>query len=79
MRWGNKPPVISISSGNSLFELIDDPKFVFFIANMSSMLSNPLKDLAGSIGVGKFNYYCDAYNLCLVLENDVWQKKIVNH
>ncbi len=79
MRWGTRPPVISISTGNTLLELIDDPNFAFFIANMSSMLPNPLKDLAGSIGVGKFNYYCEAYNLCLVLENEVWQEKIVNH
>jgi hypothetical protein len=75
MKWGVEPPVITINSGKPLFDMIDDPNFVFFIANMSSMLPNPMKEVAGSIGVGKFNYYCEAYNLCLLLENIVWQKK----
>jgi hypothetical protein len=79
LRWGVTPPIITINSGKSLFEMIDDPNFVFFIANMSSMLPNPLKEVAGSMGVGKFNYYCEAYNLCLLLENIIWQKRILTH
>jgi hypothetical protein len=79
MKWGVEPPLITISSNNSLNDLIDDPNFVFFIANMSSMLPNPMNGFAGSIGVGKFNYYCEAYNVCLLLENIVWQKRISTH
>jgi len=79
MRWGIKPPIFTISTGKSLFDMIDDPNFVFFIANMSSMLPNKWKDLAGTIGVGKFSYYCEAYNTCLLLENMVWQKRIQTH
>ncbi len=79
MRWGVKPPIKTIQSGKSLFELIEDPNFVFFIANMSSMLPNPLKDAAGVIGVGRFNYFCEAYNTCLLLENIVWQKRVSTH
>jgi hypothetical protein len=79
MRWGVEPPMITISSYNSLNVMIDDPNFVFFIANMSSMLPNPLNGFAGSISVGKFNYYCEAYNVCLLLENIVWQKRISTH
>jgi hypothetical protein len=79
MRWGVTPPTITIHSGNSLFDMIDDPNFVFFIANMSSMLPNPFKEVAGTLGVGKFNYYCEAYNVSLLLENIVWQKRILTH
>jgi hypothetical protein len=79
MKWGFEPPIITIRSGKSMIDMIDDPNFVFFIANMSSMLPNPMKNVAGSLGVGKFNYYCEAYNLCLVLENIVWQKRIKIH
>lgn len=79
MRWGIAPPIIHINTGQSIFEMIDDPNFVFFIANMSSILPNPMKDIAGSIGIGKFNYHCEAYNTCLLLENIVWQKRISSH
>jgi hypothetical protein len=79
MRWGVEPPLITISSNFSLNDMIDDPNFVFFIANMSSMLPNPVNEIAGSIGVGKFNYYCEAYNVCLLLENIVLQKRISTH
>lgn len=43
--------------------------FVFFIANMSSMLANPLKSIVGSTSIGSFNYYCPAHNLGLILES----------
>jgi hypothetical protein len=42
--------------------------FVFFIANMASMLPNPLKGPLGKWGIGQFNYYCPAYNIALLLE-----------
>lgn len=79
MMWGLKPPDINIRFDVPLYEIIEDPTFVFFIANIGSMLPNPMKDVAGLIGVGKFSYYCEAYNLCLLLENMVWQKRISTH
>lgn len=42
--------------------------FVFFIANMASMLPNPLKNPISKWGIGQFNYYCPAYNIALLLE-----------
>lgn len=78
MRWGVQPPSIQRSSNQSLFELIEDPGFVFFIANMGSMLPNSMKDVVGITGVGRFNYFCEAYNTCLLLENIVWQKRITS-
>lgn len=45
--------------------------FVFFIANMASMLPNPLKQILSKSGIGRFNYYCPAYNIALLLENEL--------
>lgn len=47
--------------------------FVFFIANMASMLPNPLKSPMSKWGIGQFNYYCPAYNIALLLENQLLQ------
>lgn len=44
--------------------------FIFFIANMASMLPNPLKSPVSKWGIGHFNYYCPAYNVALLLENE---------
>lgn len=68
LKWGTSPPTVQPIPTNSLQELIEDEQFSFFIANMSSMLPNPLKNWAGKAGVGKFYYFCPAYNQLLVLE-----------
>lgn len=41
----------------------------FFIANMASMAKNPYKTIIGNSGIGKFYYYCTAYNFTLLLES----------
>jgi hypothetical protein len=79
MRWGILPPDIQLNSNESLFEMIDDPDFVFFVANLSTMLSNSKRNFFESVGVGKFDYKCEAFNIVLVLENIVWQKRISTH
>jgi hypothetical protein len=76
MRWGVEPPNIQLRSNQSIFDLIEDPGFIFFIANMGSMLPNTMKNVVGFTGVGRFNYFCEAYNTCLLLENSIWQKRI---
>ncbi len=48
---------------------IPSNNFSFFIANMASMAANPYKEMIGKMGVGKFYYYCAAYNYALVIEN----------
>ena len=75
LKWGIEPASIQLSTDKPMIEMIDDPSFVFFIANMSSMLPNTMKNVTGAIGVGRFNYYCEAYNLCLLLENTIWQNR----
>lgn len=68
LRWGAEPPAMKVHAANSLEELIEDESFSFFIANMASMLPDPLKQWMGGAGVGKFYYDCPAYNNLLFLE-----------
>ncbi len=76
MRWGVQPAeIISLHNNAELIQRIEDEDFSFFIANMASMLPNRLKRTAGAIGVGKFYYFCPAYNYVLILENLVEQQK----
>ncbi|MES2003380.1 MAG: hypothetical protein V4450_02575 [Bacteroidota bacterium] len=75
LKWGVTPPAMKVYEAASLESLIEDGPFSFFIANMASMLPDPLKQWMGGAGVGKFYYDCDAYNNLLVLEYLVWQQK----
>lgn len=75
LRWGVAPPDVQPHHAGSLQELVEDERFSFFIANMASMLPNPLKQWMGSTGAGRFYYYCPAYNNLLLIENLVWRKK----
>jgi hypothetical protein len=75
LRWGVAPPDVQPHHAGSLQELVEDERFSFFIANMASMLPNPLKQWMGSTGAGRFYYYCPAYNNLLLVENLVWRKK----
>ncbi len=68
LRWGVQPTAIKSYEAGSIDELIEDGSFSFFIANMASMLPDPLKQWMGGAGVGKFYYDCVAYNNMLVLE-----------
>ncbi len=75
LRWGVDPPVTKPHAIKNIDELIEENNFSFFIANMASMLPDPLKEWMGGAGVGKFYYYSAAYNNLLVLENLVWRKR----
>lgn len=73
LRWGAEPPVMKTHTASNLQELVEENRFSFFIANMASMLPDPLKQWMGGAGVGKFYYDCDAYNNLLVIEYLVWK------
>lgn len=68
LRWGVRPTAMKSYEAGSMDELIEDGSFSFFIANMASMLPDPLKQWMGGAGIGKFYYDCVAYNNMLVLE-----------
>ncbi|NCI46359.1 hypothetical protein [Sediminibacterium soli] len=73
LRWGAVPPQGKAWHATGLTELIEDERFSFFIANMASMLPDPLKQWLHS--AGKFYYHAPAYNHVLFIENLVWRKK----
>jgi len=78
MRWGVRLPAITINSNQPLQTIVEDESFSFFIANMASILPGQFKKVAGSMGVGKFYYYCPAYNNLLLLENIILQQQAVS-
>jgi hypothetical protein len=51
-------------------------RFVFFVANMASMLPNPINKWLTKSGIARFDYYCPAYNDVLILENLVWRMRM---
>jgi hypothetical protein len=48
---------------------VEQSKYPFFIANMASMLPNPVKRPLSKLAFAKFEYRCPAYNLALLWEN----------
>ena len=48
---------------------IEQSTYPFFIANMASMLPNPVKRPLSKLAFAKFEYRCPAYNLALLWEN----------
>ena len=76
LRWGVQPDAPWTHTVTSLHRLVEDESFSFFIANMASMLPDPLKQWLGGTGVGKFYYYCPAYNSLLLLEYLALQKRM---
>ncbi len=75
IRWGVSPPSKELQIATSLESLVEENSFAFFIANMGSMLPNPLKQWVCGSHVGKFYYTCEAYNNLLVLEYLALKKK----
>ena len=49
--------------------VIEQSFYPFFIANMASMLPNPVKRPLSKLAFAKFEYRCPAYNLALLWEN----------
>ncbi len=68
LRWGVLPVVAKSHEGKSIMQMVEENDFSFFIANMASMLPDPLKQWMSVTGAGKFYYDCPAYNNLLFLE-----------
>ncbi len=65
LRWGVLPP----DQLQDQFSNLSDNNFVFFVANMAAMLPNPFTRFMIKTNIGRFDYFCPAYNNVLVLEN----------
>ena len=75
LKWGAKPPEISIGPDQDLISLIEDETFSFFIANMGSIYPDQVKKFLTKSKLGTFYYYSPGYNNLLILENLIWQKR----
>jgi hypothetical protein len=76
LRWGIVSPMKDLESELKLYCQVPDKQFVFFVANMAAMLPNPLTRFMIRSNIGRFDYYCPAYNDVLVLENLVLRKAL---
>ncbi|BDQ11046.1 hypothetical protein TEGAF0_02630 [Sediminibacterium sp. TEGAF015] len=76
LKWGTKPPAISIGPDKNISDLIEDDSFSFFIANMGSIYPDQMKKFLTKSKLGTFYYYSPAFNNLLVLENLIWQQKM---
>jgi len=78
LNWSVRPSSLEIQKNQQLTELIEDETFSFFIANMASMLPSQLKKVITASSLGKFKYYCPAYNNVLLIENIVLHQQLTN-
>ena len=73
LRWNETAPISDTFYTHSLTSLIeDDRSFAFFVANLAYLqigIPDGLKKWSGKMGIGKFYFYCPAYNNLLVVEN----------
>ncbi len=63
-----KPLLMQLPETDNIKDEIERSDFVFFIADMASMLSDRNRKLLSKTALLRFNYYCPAYNIALLLE-----------
>lgn len=76
LKWGEIPPPISETIHSGFFDTVEHADFVFFVASMTSILPDPIRQGMGKTGIGRFFYYAPAYNDILLLEYMVWYQKL---
>ena len=69
MRWGVTDFKTIQLDADKLFDTIENNDFIFYTADLSGNLTNPLRKWLISTKVLRFNFYCPAYNDALFLEN----------
>jgi len=77
-RWGKQAPLETIKLKKDLMSFSETNDYVFFVANMSVVMPNPLNTIVGKSAVVKYYYHCPAYNDVLLLENLIWKKRFEN-
>ena len=50
--------------------------YPYFIANMTAILSNPLKKWIAATKIGRFSYYSYPFNLSLLFENLILTQRV---
>lgn len=75
LRWQQPVAAMQWTTQDSVCTYFEENDFVFFIASMASILPDPLRQWLGGTGIGRFSYYCPAYNEALLLEYLVLQQQ----
>lgn len=75
LRWKQEVPAVQWETDRELFPFLEENDFTFFIANMASILKDPVRQWISSTGLGRFYYYCPAYNDVLLLEYLILQQQ----
>ncbi|WP_144264025.1 hypothetical protein [Filimonas lacunae] len=68
LRWKQPVPALEWHTDTDVFSYLEQNDFSFFIANMASILTDPIRQWVSDTGLGRFYYYCPAYNNALLLE-----------
>lgn len=68
LKWGEAAPMVQMEATAPVFTEFEQTDFAFFVANMTSILPDPLRQGIGKSGIGRFYYYSPAYNDLLLLE-----------
>ncbi|MEJ7769264.1 MAG: hypothetical protein WKF89_15705 [Chitinophagaceae bacterium] len=76
LRLGVQIPYQNFYIDSNLETLVEDNNFIFFQANMFSLFNRRLNKLIDKLGIGKFYYYCPAWNETLLLENLIWSTRV---
>lgn len=71
-----KPLPMQIPAIDQVAEVMNESDFVFFIADMGSLLSNYYKKVFSKTALLRFNYYCPAYNIALLFECVLLQREM---
>jgi hypothetical protein len=75
LKWGEQAPLVQLEATADIFTEFEQNDFAFFVANMTSILPDPLRQGIGKSGLGRFYYYSPAYNETLLLEYLVWLQR----
>ncbi|MDE3237210.1 MAG: hypothetical protein KGO81_14775 [Bacteroidota bacterium] len=54
---------------------LQENTYPFFVANMTATLTNPFNRIFNFFRIGRFNYYCNAFNQSLLFENIMLQER----
>lgn len=77
LHWGVSLPAEEMPVQDNIFKTLEeDEDFVFFIASSSATAPKLLVFPLVETGISRINYYCPAYNDCLLLEYLAEQKKL---
>lgn len=77
LRWGYNLPgeAIAINNTAELLNSVEQDEYIFFVANLASITPPWIAFPLYKTGISRFNYYCPAHNIVMLLEYLAEQKK----